>query len=162
MRELCSLFGTGTLELGTHYHCTPTNHTRDTVRRDDLFITISPSKTHVLPDSCDFRLCIGGHSLRGTEVRITHCICIYPNYWSVWKGLQKLFSILFLVSRSKEGLKKERRPITNRQLLYQLSLLHHFLPHGATVTIWFQVFQSNTNNFHTFIWFQVFSSNSNS
>ena len=24
------------------------------------FITISPSRTHVLPDSCDFRLCEGG------------------------------------------------------------------------------------------------------
>ena len=35
---------------------------------------------------------------------------------------------------SKTGLKKERRPIANRQLLYQSSLLPHFLPHGATVT----------------------------
>ena len=34
----------------------------------------------------------------------------------------------------KEGFKKERRPITNRQLLYQSSLLPHFLPHGTTVT----------------------------
>ena len=35
---------------------------------------------------------------------------------------------------SKKGLKKERRPIANRQLLYQSSLLPHFLPYGATVT----------------------------
>ena len=48
------------LELGTHYivhrpvtHVTP-------FRRVEHFITISPSRTHVLPDSCDFRLCEGG------------------------------------------------------------------------------------------------------
>ena len=34
---------------------------------------------------------------------------------------------------SKKGLKKERGPIVNRQLLYQLSLLPHFLPHGVTI-----------------------------
>ena len=34
----------------------------------------------------------------------------------------------------KKGSKKERRPIANRQLLYQSSLLPNFLPHGATVT----------------------------
>ena len=38
---------------------------------------------------------------------------------------------MFLVSQSKKGLKKERRPIANRQLLYQSSLLPPFLPHGA-------------------------------
>ena len=36
---------------------------------------------------------------------------------------------------SKKGLKKERRPIANRQLLYHSSLLPYFLPHGATITI---------------------------
>ena len=60
MRELSPLFGTGALELGTHCHCTPTSYTRDTVRRVYLFITISLSRTHVLPDNCDFRLCEGG------------------------------------------------------------------------------------------------------
>ena len=38
MRELSPLFDTGSLELGTHYHCTPTSHTRDTVRRVDLLL----------------------------------------------------------------------------------------------------------------------------
>ena len=35
---------------GTYYHYTPTSHTRDTVRRIDHFITISPSrgKNHTL------------------------------------------------------------------------------------------------------------------
>ena len=76
MRELSPLFGTGALELGTHYHCTPTSHTRDTVRRVDHFITISSSRTHVLPDSYDFRLCEGGQRRvkegfkEGTK---THC-----------------------------------------------------------------------------------------
>ena len=109
MRELSPLFGMGTLELGTHYHCTPTSHTRDTVRRVDLFITISPSRTNVLPDSCDFRLCKGG-------------ILWGEQSFTVKEG-------------SKKGLKKEWRPIANRQLLYQSSLLPHFLPHGATVTV---------------------------
>ena len=108
MRELSPLFSTGTLELSTHYHCTPTSHTRDTVRRVDLFITISPSRTHVLHDSCDFRLCEEG-------------ILWGEQSFTVKEG-------------SKKGLKKERRPIANRQLLYLLSLLPHFLPHGATVT----------------------------
>ena len=133
MRELSPLFGTGTLELGTHYHCTPNSHTRDTVRRvDPLYYHFSEQDIRV---AWQLRR---GHSLRWTEVRITHCICICPNYWSVWKGLQKLFSILFLVSQSKKGLKKERRPIANRQLLYQSSLLPHFLPHVATVTMQFK------------------------
>ena len=50
MRELSPLFGTGTLELGTHYHCTPTSHTRDTVRRVGPFFTITQSRAHVLSD----------------------------------------------------------------------------------------------------------------
>ena len=50
MRELSPLFGTGSLELGTHYYCTPTSHTRDTVRRVGPFFTITPSRAHVLPD----------------------------------------------------------------------------------------------------------------
>ena len=37
MKQLSPLFGTSTLELGTHYHCTPTSHTRDTVRRVEPF-----------------------------------------------------------------------------------------------------------------------------
>ena len=43
-------FGSGTLELGTHYHCKATSHKRDTVRRVGPFFTIFPSRTHVLPD----------------------------------------------------------------------------------------------------------------
>ena len=97
------------LELGTYYHYTPTSHTRDTVRRVDHFITISPSRTLVLPDSCDFRLCEGG---------------------ILWDEQS------FMVKEGpKKGLKKERRPIAKRQLLYQSSLLPHFLSHGATVIV---------------------------
>ena len=50
MRELSPLFGTGTLELGTHYHCTLTSHTRDTVRRVTPFFIITPNRAHVLTD----------------------------------------------------------------------------------------------------------------
>ena len=97
MRELSPLFGTDTLELGTHYHYTRTSHTRDTVRRVDHFITISPSRTHVLPDRA-----------------------------AILDFAKGAFFEANGVSQSKKGLKKERRPIANRQLLYQLSLLPHF------------------------------------
>ena len=57
---------------------------------------------------------------------------------------------------SKKGLKKERRPIANRQLLYQLSLLPNFLPHGATVTQRTELFIGNRSlqftNFAHFSW----------
>ena len=60
MRELFPLFGMGTLELGTHYHCIPTSHTRDTVGRVGPFITISPSITYLLAGgAATFRLCEG-------------------------------------------------------------------------------------------------------
>ena len=49
-----------------------------------------------------------------------------------------LFCFSFMVKEgSKTGLKKERRPIANRQLLYQSSLKPPFLPHGAAVTVKF-------------------------
>ena len=44
MRELSPLFGTGTLELGTHYQ---TSHTHDTVRRVGPFFAITPSRARV-------------------------------------------------------------------------------------------------------------------
>ena len=40
MRALSPLFGTGTLELGTHYHFTPTSNTRDTVRKVGPFLPL--------------------------------------------------------------------------------------------------------------------------
>ncbi len=53
------------------------------------------------------------------------------------KGITEVvfyFAFSLVKEGSKKDLKKERKPIANRQLLYQLSLLPHFLPHGATVT----------------------------
>ena len=133
------MFGTGTLELGTHYHCTPTSHTRDAVRRVDLFITISLSRTHVLPDKAailDFAKGAFFEANRGKN----HTLYLYlPELLICVKGVTEVvfcFVFSFTVKEgSKEGLKKERRPIANRQLIYQSSLLPHFLPHGATVTI---------------------------
>ena len=46
----------------------------------------------------------------------------------------------------KEGFNEERRPSVNKELLYQLSLLPHFLPHGATVTM-----SLNSNHAITFL-----------
>ena len=132
------MFGTGTLELGTHYHGTPTSHTRDTVGRVGPFITISPSITHLLADGAailDFAKWAFFEANRGKN----HTLYLYlPELLICVKGITEVvfyFVFSFTVKEgSKKGLKKERRPIANRQLLYQLSLLPHFLPHGATVT----------------------------
>ena len=130
MRELSPLFGTGTSELGTHYHCTPTSHKRDTVRRVDLFITISPSRIHVLPDKAtilDFAKGAFFDANRGKN----HTLYLYlPELLICVKGITEVvfyFVLSFTVKEgSKKGLKKERRPTANRQLLYHLSLLLHF------------------------------------
>ena len=52
------------------------------------------------------------------------------------KGITEVAFYFFFSFTVKEGSKEERKPIANRQLLYQSSLLPHFLPHGATVTTW--------------------------
>ena len=134
MRKLSPLFGMGTLELGTHYHCTLTSHTRDTVRKVDLFITISPSRTHVLADRAailDFMQGAFFEANRGKN----HTLYLYlPELLICVKGITEVVFYFVFSFTVKEGFMKERRPIANRQLLYQLSLLPHFLPHGATVT----------------------------
>ena len=74
--------------------------------------------------------------MRRTEVRITLYLYL-PELLICVKGITEFvfyFVFSFTVKGSKTGLKKERRPIANRQLLYQSSLLPYFLPHGATVT----------------------------
>ena len=66
----------------------------------------------------------------------THTLYLYLP--ELLKGITEIvfyFVFSFTVKEgSKTGLKKERRPIANKQLLYQSSLLPHFLPHGTTVT----------------------------
>ena len=89
MRELSPLFGTGTLELGTYYHCTPTSHTRDTVRRVDPFITISPSRTHVLPDRAAILDFAKGAFFEANRVK-NHTLYLY------------LFELLICVKGTKE------------------------------------------------------------
>ena len=56
------------------------------------------------------------------------------------KGITEVVFYFVFSFRVKEGFKEEWRPIVNRQLLYQLSLLPHFLPHGATITVGFITF----------------------
>ena len=58
---------------------------------------------------------------------ITEVVFYFVFSFTVKEGSKK--------SKKKKGSKKERRPIANRQLLYQSGLLPHFLPHGATVTV---------------------------
>ena len=140
MRELSPFFGTGTLELGTHNHCTPTSHTRNTVRRVDLFITISPSRTHVLPDRAVILNFAKGAFFEANRDK-NHTLYLYlPELLICVKGITEVvfyFVFSYTVKEgSKKGLKKERRPIANRQLRYQSSLLPHFLPHGVTVTVY--------------------------
>ena len=147
MREHSPLFGTDTLELGIHYHCTPTSHTRDTVRRVDSFITISPSRTHVLPDRNAILDFAKGAFFEANSGK-NHTLYLYlPELLICVKGITEVvfyFVFSFTVKEgSKKGLKKERRPIANRQLLYQLSILPHFLPHGATVTAYMPLSKTN-------------------
>ena len=100
MRELSPLFGTGTLELGTHYHCTPTSHTRDTVRRVDPCITISPNRTHVLPDRATILDFVKGAFFEVNRGK-NHTLYLYlPELLICVKGITE---ILFLVSRSMKG-----------------------------------------------------------
>ena len=125
------------LELGTYYHYTPTSHTRDTDRRVDHFITISPSRTHVLPDSCDFRLYEGAFFEANRDKNHTLYLYLPELLICVKRITEVVFYFVFSFSvkeGSKNGLMKERIPIESRQLLYQLSLKPHFLLHGATVT----------------------------
>ena len=134
MRELSPLFGMGTLELGTHYHCTPTSDTRDTVRRVDPFITIPPSRTDVLPDRAAILDFAKGAFFEVNRVK-NHTLYLYlPELLICVKGMTEVVFYFVFSFTVKEGSKKERRPIANRQLLYQSSLKPHFLPHGATVT----------------------------
>ena len=79
-----------------------------------IFFTISPSRTHGLPDK---------------SAILDFAKGAFFEAFFEFHG-QRRFK-----EGSKKGLKKERRPIANRQLLYQSSLLPHFLPHGATVTV---------------------------
>ena len=65
-----------------------------------------------------------------------HTLYLYlPKLLICVKGITEVVFDFVFSFTVKEGSKKERRPIANRQILYQLSLLPHFLPHGATVTL---------------------------
>ena len=108
MRELSPLFGTGTLELGTHYHFTPTSHTRDIVRRVGPFLPLLRAGHTCWLTELQLWTLWWEHSLKRTEVRIKHYICICPSYKSVRKALRKLSSTLFLVSQSKKGLQRNK------------------------------------------------------
>ena len=89
----------GHLRIGYTLPLSPTSYTRDTVRRvGPFFYHFSEHNTLVVWRSCDFRLYEGG---------------------ILW-GEQSF--------TAKEEFKKVRRPIANRQCLYQLIPLSHFLP----------------------------------
>ena len=73
-----------------------------------------------------------------------HTLYLYlPELLICVKGITEVafyFDFSFTVKEGwKKGLKKERRPIANWQLLCQSSLLPHFLPHGGTVTLFFNL-----------------------
>ena len=109
MRELSPLFGTGTLELGTHYHCTPTSHTRDTVRRVDPFITISQNRTHALPDRAvilDFAKGAFFEANRGKN----HALYLYlPELLICVKGITEVVFYFVFSFTVKEGFKERTK-----------------------------------------------------
>ena len=139
MRELSPLFGMGVLRVGTYYHYTPTSHTRDTVRRgSSILLPFLPAehKCCLTAAILDFAKGAFFEANRGKN----YTLYLYlPELLICVKGITEVvfyFVFSFTVKEgSKKGLKKEQRPIANRQLLYQSSLLPHFLPQGATVTI---------------------------
>ena len=121
MRELSPLFGTGTLELGTHYHCTC-----DTVRRVGPFFTITLSRAHVLSARAAILDFAKGAFFEVNKGK-NHALYLYlPELLICMKGITEVVFYFVFSFMVKEGFKKERRPIANRQLLYQLSLLPHF------------------------------------
>ena len=64
-----------------------------------------------------------------------HALYLYmPELLICVKGIAEVVFYFVCSFTVKEGFKKERRFIANRQLLYQLRLLPHFLLHGAPVT----------------------------
>ena len=58
------------------------------------------------------------------------------------KGITEIIFSFVSSFTVREGFKKERRPIANKELLYQLSLLPHFLPHDASVTSIYMLYTS--------------------
>ena len=64
-----------------------------------------------------------------------HTLYLYlPELLICVKGITEVVFYFVFSLTVKEGFKKEWRPIVIKELLYQLSLLPHFLSHGATVT----------------------------
>ena len=120
-------------ELGTYYHYTPTSHTRHTVKMLTILLPfLRAEHTCCLTAAIlDFAKGAFVEANRGKN----HTLYLYlPELLiCVIRITEVIFCFVFSFT-VKEGSKKERRPIANRQLLYQSSLLPHFLPHGATVT----------------------------
>ena len=110
MRELSLLFGTGSLELGTHYHCTPTSHTRDTVRRVDLLLPfLRAEHTCCLTNAIlDFAKGAFFEVNRGKN----HTLYLYlPELLICVKGITEVVFYFVFSFTVKEGSKKEQRPL---------------------------------------------------
>ena len=126
MMELSALFGTGTLELGNisilHRPVTQIY----TVRRIGHLFTITPSRAHVLTDraaTLDIAKGVFFEAIRGKN----QALYLYmPELLICVKGIAEIIFYFVFSFTVKEGFKKERRPIANKELLYQLSLLPHF------------------------------------
>ena len=132
MRELSPLFGTGVLRVG---YTLP-------LYTDQSHVTPSEGLTILLPfPRAEHTCCLTAAILdfaKGAFFEANrgknHTLYLYfPELLICVKGITEVVFYFVFSFTVKEGWKKERRPIANRQLLYQLSLLPHFLPHGATV-----------------------------
>ena len=77
MRELSPLFGTSQSWGHINIVHRPVTHVTP-FRRVEHFITISLSRTHVLPDRAAILDFAKGAFFEAN--RITYCICICPNY----------------------------------------------------------------------------------
>ena len=136
MRELSPLFGSSQ----SWGHIT-------IIHRPVTHVTLSEGSSILLPFlSAEHTCCLTAAILdfvKGAFFEAnrgkTHTLYLHlPELLICVKGITEVvfyFVFSFTVKGWKKGLMKERRAIANRQLLYQSSLLPHFLPQGATVTI---------------------------
>ena len=128
MRELSPLFGTGVYAVGY----TLSSYTDQSEGLTILLPLLRAEHTCCLTAAIlDFAEGAFFEANRGKN----HTLYLYlPVLLICVKGITEVVFYFVFSFTVKEGSKKERRPITNSKLLYQSSLLPHFLPQGATVT----------------------------
>ena len=103
--------------MGTHYHFTPTSHTRDTVRMVGLFFTITSSRAHVWTDKAATLNFAKGAFFEAIRSMNQALYLYLPELLICVKGITEIIFYFVFSFMVKEGFEKERRPIANKELL---------------------------------------------